>query len=258
MGLFDSLIGAGLDSLGLGGSVESGGGGGQSLADAYKGDGPLGIGELLKGIATAYLKETQGVDETIDRLRALDKAKLDGAIDHMLSDFLNTQFHKENAIADARAARDNNYHTYADEFIPQLHARACSNGLWNSTALQLLANDAYARTVVKAAEQELQTIKDYARIHLDEGQVVNALFGSLINAYQNTDRTQTLERRPDIGEFAEDFTIVTAALTLFSLFGKRNYLADKVGGASGDGNEGLWSFLPGTSNGTVPGGIPLG
>ena len=233
-GFISTLTGA------FGGSVE-GGGGGQSLADAYKGDGPFGIGELLKGIATAYLKETQGVDETIDRLRALDKAKLDGAIDHMLSDFLNTQFHKDDARADARAARDNNYHTYSDEFIPQLHARACSNGLWNSTALQLLANDAYARTVVKAAEQELQTIKDYAKIHLDEGQVVNALFGSLINAYQNTDRTQTLERRPDIGEFAEDFTIVTAALTLFSLFGKRNYLADKVN--SPEGGTG-WGWLP--------------
>ena len=233
-GFISTLTGA------FGGTVE-GGVGGQSLADAYKGDGPFGIGELLKGIATAYLKETQGVDETIDRLRALDKAKLDGAIDHMLSDFLTTQFHKENAIADARASRDNNYHTYADEFIPQLHARACSNGLWNSTALQLLANDAYARTVVKAAEQELQTIKDYARIHLDEGQVVNALFGSLINAYQNTDRTQTLERRPDIGEFSEDFAIITAALTLFSLFGKRNYLADKVN--SPEGGTG-WGWLP--------------
>lgn len=258
MSFFDGLIGAGLDALGLGGSVDGGGGTGQSLADAYKGDGPMGIGSLLTGIATAYLQETQGVDETIDKLRALDKSKLDSAIDHMLGDFLNTQFHKDDARTDARAARDNAFHTYADEYIPQLHGRACSHGLWNSTANQLLANDAYARTVTKVAEVELQTIKEYARIHIDEGQVVNALFGSLINAYQKTNRTQTLERRPDIGEFGEDFAIITAALTLFSLFGKRNYLADKVGGASGAGNEGLWSFLPGTANGIVPGGIPLG
>ena len=250
MGLFDNLVGAGLDALGLGESISGGGGGGQSLADAYKGDGPLGIGKFLEGIAAAYLKEHREHTETVNRLRDVDKAKLDAAITHALDHFLNSQYHKDNAIVDARAARDNAYHTYADEYLPQLHGRICSHGLWNSTAAQLLANDAYARTTVKAAELELQTIKDYAAIHANEGQLANALFGSLINAYQNTAYSEDSEKRPDVEEFAKDAAIFATFLGVLSLFSKRKYLAEGV--TSGGSGTGLWDWLP-TTAGTILG-----
>lgn len=242
MGLFDDLIGAGLDALGLGGSVSSGGGG-QSLADAYKGDGPMGIGTFLTGIATAYLEEERKRDETVNRLRDADKAKLDKALSHALEHFLQSQYHKDDAIADARSARDRAFQEYADEYLPQLHGRTCSHGLWNSTASQLLANDAYARTVVKAAELELQTIKDYAGIHAREGELVNVFFGSLINAYQNTTGSDTMSREPNLEVFAEDAAIFATFLGVLSLFSKRQYLAESVT-SGGDGSSGLWDWLP--------------
>ena len=245
MGLFDSLIGAGMDALGLGGS-DAGSSSSQSLADAYKGDGPMGIGSFLTGIATAYLKEHTQRSEVVDRLRPTDKAKLDAAIGHALDHFLNTQYHKDAAIADARAARDNAFHEYADEFLPTLYARTCSAGIWNSTAAQLLANDAYARTVVKAEELELTNIKQYAEIHLREGDAVNAMFGNLIQSYQTDNWSQDMERRPDVEEFAKDAAIFTVFMATLSLFSKRNYLADRVGSStdSTGASTGLWDWLP--------------
>ena len=223
--------------FGGGGSISGGGGGG---ADSYKGDGPLGIGAFLEGVAKAYRKERERTGETIIRLRDADKIKLDSALDHALNHFVTSQFEKSNAIADARAARDNAFHTYADEYLPTLYGKMCHMGIYNSSASQLLANDAYARTVVKASELELTNIKDYAGIHLREGDLVQSIFGRLIEAYTQSNRDRRFETRPDIGEFSEDAAAYMVFLGVMQLFSKRAYFADN----SSSSNKGLWDWLP--------------
>lgn len=225
------------------GSIFGGGGsisGGGAAADSYKGDGPLGIGEFLEGVAKAYRTETEHTGETVVRLRDADKIKLDSALDHALNHFVTSQFEKSNAIADARAARDNAFHTYADEYLPTLYGKMCSMGIYNSTASQLLANDAYARTVVKASELELTNIKDYAGIHLREGDLVQSIFGRLIEAYTQSNRDRRFETKPDIGQFGEDAAAYMVFLGVIQLFSKRSYFADN----SSSSNEGLWDWLP--------------
>ena len=225
------------------GSIFGGGGsisGGGAAADSYKGDGPLGIGSFLEGVARAYRKETERTGETVVRLRDADKIKLDSALDHALNHFVTSQFEKSNAIADARAARDNAFHTYADEYLPTLYGKMCSMGIYNSTASQLLANDAYARTVVKASELELTNIKDYAGIHLREGDLVQSIFGRLIEAYTQSNRDRRFETKPDIGQFGEDAAAYMVFLGVIQLFSKRAYFADN----SPSSNEGLWDWLP--------------
>ena len=225
------------------GSIFGGGGsisGGGAAADSYKGDGPLGIGSFLEGVARAYRKETEHTGETVVRLRDADKIKLDSALDHALNHFVTSQFEKSNAIADARAARDNAFHTYADEYLPTLYGKMCSMGIYNSTASQLLANDAYARTVVKASELELTNIKDYAGIHLREGDLVQSIFGRLIEAYTQSNRDRRFETKPDIGQFGEDAAAYMVFLGVIQLFSKRAYFADN----SPSSNEGLWDWLP--------------
>lgn len=225
------------------GSIFGGGGsisGGGAAADSYKGDGPLGIGSFLEGVARAYRIETERTGETVVRLRDADKIKLDSALDHALNHFVTSQFEKSNAIADARAARDNAFHTYADEYLPTLYGKMCSMGIYNSTASQLLANDAYARTVVKASELELTNIKDYAGIHLREGDLVQSIFGRLIEAYTQSNRDRRFETKPDIGQFGEDAAAYMVFLGVIQLFSKRSYFADN----SSSSNEGLWDWLP--------------
>ena len=225
------------------GSIFGGGGsisGGGAAADSYKGDGPLGIGAFLEGVARAYRIETERTGETVVRLRDADKIKLDSALDHALNHFVTSQFEKSNAIADARAARDNAFHTYADEYLPTLYGKMCSMGIYNSTASQLLANDAYARTVVKASELELTNIKDYAGIHLREGDLVQSIFGRLIEAYTQSNRDRRFETKPDIGQFGEDAAAYMVFLGVIQLFSKRSYFADN----SSSSNEGLWDWLP--------------
>ena len=225
------------------GSIFGGGGsisGGGAAADSYKGDGPLGIGAFLEGVARAYRIETEHTGETVVRLRDADKIKLDSALDHALNHFVTSQFEKSNAIADARAARDNAFHTYADEYLPTLYGKMCSMGIYNSTASQLLANDAYARTVVKASELELTNIKDYAGIHLREGDLVQSIFGRLIEAYTQSNRDRRFETKPDIGQFGEDAAAYMVFLGVIQLFSKRSYFADN----SSSSNEGLWDWLP--------------
>lgn len=225
------------------GSIFGGGGsisGGGAAADSYKGDGPLGIGSFLEGVARAYRIETERTGETVVRLRDADKIKLDSALDHALNHFVTSQFEKSNAIADARAARDNAFHTYADEYLPTLYGKMCSMGIYNSTASQLLANDAYARTVVKASELELTNIKDYAGIHLREGDLVQSIFGRLIEAYTQSNRDRRFETKPDIGQFGEDAAAYMVFLGVIQLFSKRAYFADN----SPSSNEGLWGWLP--------------
>ena len=224
--------------FGGGGSISGSGG----AADAYKGDGPLGVGAFLEGVARAYRKETERTGETVIRLRDADKIKLDSALDHALNHFVTSQFEKSIAIADARAARDNAFHTYADEYLPTLYGKMCHMGIYNSSASQLLANDAYARTVVKASELELTNIKDYAGIHLREGDLVQSIFGRLIEAYTQSNRDRRFETRPDIGQFGEDAAAYMVFLGVIQLFSKRKYLADSEGSSSS--NKGLWEWLP--------------
>lgn len=236
MDFFSNFLGS---IFGGGGSISGSASGG---ADAYKGDGPMGIGEFLKGVAQAYKIENEKTNETVLRLRDADKIKLDTALDHALNHFVQSQYEKSNAITDARAARDNAFHTYADEYLPTLYGKMCSSGIFNSTAAQLLANDAYARTVVKAEELELTNIKDYASIHAREGDLVQAIFGRLIDAYTQSNRDRHFETKPDIGQFGEDAAAYMVFMGVMQLFSKRTYFADSAG--SSGNNGGLWDWLP--------------
>ena len=116
------------------------------------------------------------------------------------------------------------------------------SGIYNSTAAQLLANDAYARTVVKAAELELNNIKSYAGIHASEGELVHAIFGRMIEAYTQSDRARHFETKPDIGQFGEDAAAYMVFMGVIQLFSKRSYFADSAGSSGGD--PGLWDWLP--------------
>lgn len=236
MGFLGDFLGS---VLGGGGSVSGSAAGG---ADAYKGDGPMGIGEFLKGVASAYRIEQENTGQTVLRLRDDEKLKLTSALDHALNDYIQSEFKKTNAIVDARAARDDAFHTYADEYLPQLYGKLCASGAYNSTAAQLLANDAYARTVVKAQQNELQNIKDYAQLHNQEGNLVVAIFGRLIESYTQSNTSRHYETKPDIGQFGEDAAAYMLFMGVIQLFSKRPYFADSSG--SNGGGSGLWDWLP--------------
>lgn len=207
---------------------QSGQGNAVQEGDAYKGDGLFGIGELLKGIATAY-KNTDIKEEVIaDHLQGNQAQRLDDLANAITAKYLSDEFSKAKAISDAKDAVRNIFHEYADEFLPKIYSAGCEHGIYNSTTMQLLANDAYARAVRKGAELVLKNINDYAQREIERGQLALQSFSTLISAYSKQNKTYFMDEYPKTGKFAQDAAILIIAFTIMDA-GKwinRKYFAE--------------------------------
>ena len=204
---------------------------------AYKGQGLFGLGKFLEGIGNAYWNRDETVHETIKRLTDSLVVKLDDSLAEAVTEFLSSEWTKASAKADAEACMNNHFEEYREEYLPTIYGNMCANGIYNSTAAQMLANDAYARTVRKTCELVLESIKAYAGIQQGFGQVANALLGTATNATVVDDKTVEENKKPDIGQFGEDAAIMLTAFLLLSAF-----LSPSEGGSS---STSIWDALPG-------------
>ena len=237
----------------------------------YQGDGAAGVGELLVGLASAYLKEeikTKTVQEIIENVHTVNdidediiedierhiehltpsqKECLRRYLDTACTRYSETEYNKEDAIKDVKEAIDKIFNDYEREYLPVLYSRQCELGIYNDTTTELLANDAYAKTIIKAAELQLKTIKDYNEIQGLHGKQVtdglNVALGDitdddthrvfdrdqLTDDERDTDRNTTTEenrdlsRRPDVEQFAVDSLAMIAGMLILELFAKSLY-----------------------------------
>lgn len=207
---------------------QSGQGNAVQEGDAYKGDGIYAVGKFLQGIAAAY-KNTD-IKETIinDHLQGNQAQRLDDLANAITAKYLSDEFSKAKAIQDAKDAVTNIFHEYADEFLPTLYSSGCRHGIYNSTTMQLLANDAYARAVRKGAELVLKNINDYAQREIERGQLALQSFSTLINAYSKQNKTYFMDEYPKLGKFAEDAAIIVLAFAVIDAteWFTRKYFAD--------------------------------
>ena len=92
------------------------------------------------------------------------------------------EYDKTNAIADAQATVDNIFDTFKDELLVQVYQPECIANGYNSTSMQLLVNNAYAKTVSEGAKVVLDNIQRYAGIRVSDLQVMSQLIGAIRNS----------------------------------------------------------------------------
>ena len=92
------------------------------------------------------------------------------------------EYDKTNAIADAQATVNNIFDTFKDELLVQVYQPECIANGYNSTTMQLLVNNAYAKTVSEGAKVVLDNIQRYAGIRVSDLQVMSQLIGAIRNS----------------------------------------------------------------------------
>lgn len=92
------------------------------------------------------------------------------------------EYDKTNAIADAQATVNNIFDTFKDEALVQVYQPECIANGYNSTTMQLMVNNAYAKTVSEGAKVVLDNIQRYAGIRVSDLQVMSQLIGAIRNS----------------------------------------------------------------------------
>lgn len=197
--------------------------------DAYKGDGMQGLGNFLKGVAEAYRSLDQQTHEIISHLTPEQKAQLTSLTQKAMSRYLSDEFSKDSASADITSSYDGIFREYRETELPVIYGRLCANGMYSSSAAQMLANDAYSRAVDKAGQARHTAIKDYAQVEIARSEPAISAFNIALNDL--TDRTVSLkeETEPNMEEFSKDAAVMFTIMGVLSLYNKRKYLADNVG-----------------------------
>lgn len=92
------------------------------------------------------------------------------------------EYSKDTAIADAAGTVNNLFETFKDESLAQIYQPQCIANGYNSTTMQLLANNAYAKTVSEGAKITLDNIQRYAGIRVNDLQVMAQLISAIRNS----------------------------------------------------------------------------
>lgn len=217
-----------------GGSGDSGQSSGGTVA-AYKGDGLNGMGVFLTGMANAYRKERTHDSQTTDRLKPEIRASLDEYLNYMKFKYgIGSEYTKCDAFSDAERAVDKIFYDYKTQ-LPQILSRSCAAGIYNSTSVQALINDAYARATSASADLKLKAVTDYRRLEMEGDDRISNLFGRQIESWTSFDETKEFETKPDMEQFAKDAAIAAIALGILQLFTMRKYQMDDSNSGSGGG-----------------------
>lgn len=92
------------------------------------------------------------------------------------------EYSKTTAIADAQATVNNIFENFKDDTLAQVYQPQCIANGYNSTTMQLLVNNAYAKTVSEGAKVTLDNIQRYAGIRVADLQVMAQLISSIKNS----------------------------------------------------------------------------
>ena len=92
------------------------------------------------------------------------------------------EYSKDTAIADAQGTVNTVFEQFKDEALVQVYQPECIANGYNSTTMQLLVNNAYAKTVSEGAKVVLDNIQRYAGIRVSDLQVMSQLVGAIRNS----------------------------------------------------------------------------
>ena len=92
------------------------------------------------------------------------------------------EYSKDTAIADAQGTVNTVFEQFKDEALVQVYQPECIANGYNSTTMQLMVNNAYAKTVSEGAKVVLDNIQRYAGIRVSDLQVMSQLIGAIRNS----------------------------------------------------------------------------
>ena len=92
------------------------------------------------------------------------------------------EYDKANAVADSNAAINTLFTQFKDDSLAQVYQPQCIVNGYNSTTMQLLVNNAYAKTVSEGAKLQLDNIARYAGIRVNDLNVMSQLIQSIKNS----------------------------------------------------------------------------
>jgi hypothetical protein len=94
-------------------------------------------------------------------------------------------YNKNQAITDTNAVVDNIFERFKIDKLPQIYQVQNVVNCYNNTTAQLMANDAYARTVSESAEVQFQAILKYAQVRASDVQAAAAAIHTGDRTYEN-------------------------------------------------------------------------
>jgi len=200
--------------------------------DAYKGDGMQGLGNFLKGIADAYRTVDQKTEELVSHLSPEEKAQLQALTSKAMSRYMSDEFNKDAASADITSSYDGIFREFRESELPVIYGKLCSTGMYNSTASQMLANDAYSRAVDKAGQAKHAAIKDYAQLEIARAEPALSAFNVALQDDTNRSLKFHEETEPNMEEFSKDAAAMFIIMGVLNYYSKRKYMADNAGSKS--------------------------
>lgn len=112
-----------------------------------------------------------------------------------------SEFTREAAIQDSEGIIKDLFKQYSQSVLPQIISKASQSGAYNSTSAQLLADNAFAETLGKAATVRTNAIAQYSQAADSKKQVatqaVGTILQSLLQARESTDLTTLLNSVTD-------------------------------------------------------------
>lgn len=102
------------------------------------------------------------------------------------------QYSKEAALQDSEGVVKQLFAEYSKTLLPQIISKASQSGAYNSSAAQLLADNAFAETVNRAAEVKLNTVAQYAQASAQKQQTQAQTLGTILQGLLQARETTNL------------------------------------------------------------------
>ena len=97
----------------------------------------------------------------------------------------DAEYNKANAILDADDTVKGLFARFKQDVLPTIYQPLCQANGYNATTTQLLANDAYNKTVQDSAKVILDNIKMYSTIRQGDLQIMGMLIGAIKDSIDN-------------------------------------------------------------------------
>lgn len=106
----------------------------------------------------------------------------------------SAEFSKRQAIADSQGLISSLFRQYSQTALPQIISKQAAAGGYDSTTTQLLANDAFAQTIARAAEVQQGQISSYAAAESTKKKVAGESVATILQALLGARETTSLDK----------------------------------------------------------------
>lgn len=149
------------------------------------------------GQSTARTSGNESTNQVTQRLSDANITDLNSLLQTIQGNLTGKpEFSREAAIQDSAGIVKDLFAQFSQVALPQIISKATQTGAYNSTAAQLLADNAFAETVSKGAQVRTNAIAQYAQADAAKQQAQTQTLGtvlqSLLQAKETTNLTSVL------------------------------------------------------------------